>query len=75
MRKKHTMMEKDIGITLISLVITTIVLLILASVTILALIGNNGILTRAREAKEKTEQAQKDEEHKLQEITDAINGI
>ena len=75
MRKKHTMMEKDIGITLISLVITTIVLLILASVTILALIGNNGILTRAREAKEKTEQAQKDEEENLQEITDAINGI
>ena len=30
--------------------------------TIAALSGDNGILTRAKEAKEKTEQAQKDEE-------------
>ena len=50
------------GITLISLVITIIVLLILATVTIIALSGDNGILTRAKEAKEKTQQAQKDEE-------------
>ena len=50
------------GITLIALVITIIVLLILAGVTIAALSGDNGILKRATEAKEKTEQAQKDEE-------------
>ena len=43
------------GITLIALVITIIVLLILAGVTIAALSGDNGILTRAKEAKEKTE--------------------
>ena len=36
-------------------------LLILAGVTIAALNGDNGILTRAKEAKEKTEQAQKQE--------------
>ena len=41
------------GITLITLVITIIVLLILAGVTIAALSGDNGILTRAKEAKEK----------------------
>ena len=39
------------GITLVALVITIIVLLILAGVTIAALSGNNGILNRAREAK------------------------
>ena len=50
------------GITLIALVITTIVLLILAGVAIAALSGDNGILTRAKEAKEKTAQAQKEEE-------------
>ena len=47
--------------TLITLVITVIVLLILAGVTIAALNGDNGILIRAKEAKEKTEQAQKQE--------------
>ena len=41
------------GITLIALVITIIVLLILAGVTIAALSGDNGILTRAKEAKKK----------------------
>ncbi len=42
-----------------------IVLLILAGVTIATLSGDNGILTRAKESKEKTEQAQKDEEKTL----------
>ena len=53
------------GITLIALVITIIVLLILAGVTIAVLSGDNGILTRAKEAKEKTKQAQEDEKQKL----------
>ncbi len=43
------------GITLIALVITIIVLLILAGVSIATLTGENGILTRANEAKEETE--------------------
>ena len=41
------------GITLIALVISIIVLLILAGVTIGSLTGENGILTRAKEAKQK----------------------
>ena len=44
--------EKN-GITLVALVITIIVLLILAGVTITMILGENGILTRARDAKEK----------------------
>ena len=63
------------GITLIALVITIIVLLILAGVTIAALSGDNGILKRAAEAKEKTNQANKDEEDTLQEMVDAINNV
>ena len=46
---------KQKGITLIALVITIIVLLILAGVTIAALSGPNGILTNATKAKENTE--------------------
>lgn len=42
------------GITLIALVITIIVLLLLASVSIAMLTGENGILTRASEAKVET---------------------
>lgn len=46
------------GITLIALVITIIVLLILAGVTIATLIGDNGILTQAGKAKDKTTEAE-----------------
>ena len=71
MNKKQ---EKNTGITLIALVITIIVLLILAGVSIATLTGENGILTRAQEAKEKTEQAQRDEEAQLADLEDYING-
>ena len=43
------------GITLIALVITIIVLLILAGVSIAMLTGDNGILTQASQAKIQTE--------------------
>ena len=46
---------KNNGITLISLVITIIVLLILAGITIAALTGDNGILTNTKYAKFATE--------------------
>ena len=42
--------QKKNGITLIALVITIIILLILAGITINLVIGNNGILNRAKEA-------------------------
>ena len=40
-------MKKNEGLTLIALVITIIVLLILAGVTIAMLTGENGLLSRA----------------------------
>ena len=65
--------KNEKGITLIALVITVIVLLILAGITIAALSGDNGILTRAKEAKEKTEQAQKEEEKTLSNMERILN--
>lgn len=53
------------GITLIALVVTIIVLLILAGVSIATLTGENGILTRAQEAKTKTEEAEDIEKIRL----------
>ena len=49
--------KKQTGITLIALVITIIVLLILAGVSIATLTGNNGILTQANQAKENNNSA------------------
>ena len=46
------------GITLIALVVTIVVLLILAGISIWAITGENGIIKRAQEAKEETESAQ-----------------
>ena len=54
--------KKDMkGITLIALVITIIVLLILAGVSIATLTGQNGILTQANNAKTQTTQSKAEE--------------
>ena len=58
-------MKKDRGITLIALVITIIVLLILAGVTIQTLTGDNGLITKANEAKIAAEDAKLEEEIQL----------
>ena len=50
--------ENERGITLIALVISIIILLILAGITILAISGENGIIQRAVEAREETEKAE-----------------
>jgi type II secretory pathway pseudopilin PulG len=50
-------LRKNKGITLIALVITIIVLLILAGVTIATLTGENGILNQANKAKTETTKA------------------
>ena len=50
-QKKSIIINKESkGITLLALVVTIIVLLILAGVTISSITGNNGILTRTKEA-------------------------
>lgn len=58
MKKKLIKVKKEKGITLIALVVTIVVLLILAGVTIAMLTGDNGILTQAGKAKEETEKAE-----------------
>ena len=51
----HT--SKISGITLIALVVTIVVLLILAGITISLVFSENGIIAKAKEAAEKTNQA------------------
>ena len=63
--RKNEKLRGTKGITLIALVITIIVLLILAGVSIATLTGQNGILTRAQDAKEQTEIASEKEQVEL----------
>ena len=65
--------KKNKGITLIALVVTIVVLLILAGISISMLTGQNGILNRASEAKEKTEKAQADEEETIKNYENIMN--
>lgn len=64
MRSKSFLREKEKankGITLIALVITIIVLLILAAISIATLTGENGLLTKASTAKEKATKSEETE--------------
>ena len=63
------------GITLIALVITIIVLLILAGVSIATLTGDNGLLTKAQEAKQAQEDAEKKDREDLDQIANMIGDV
>ena len=71
------MLNNNKGITLIALVITIIVLLILAGVSIAMLTGQNGVLTRAKDSNDETVKAEVQEKINLalNEIyTDILSG-
>ena len=67
------MFRKEQGITLIALIITIIILLILAGIGIATLTGDNGLFTRAQQAKDKTIEAQKNEEATISEYMDEMD--
>ena len=71
--EEKDIVKKQTGITLIALVITIIVLLILAGVSIAMLTGNNGILTQAKLAKENTAAAEEKEKQDLEKLNSYIN--
>ena len=71
MKQKNKRLEK--GITLIALVITIIVLLILAGVTISMLTGENGILKQATSAKDTTDKSEFEEQVKLAVMASKVN--
>ena len=73
MKIKKELQAKERGITLIALVITIIVLLILAGVSIAMLTGENGILSQAQRAKSETENAAKNEAAILDEYNNTLN--
>ena len=63
-------MKKERGITLVALVVTIVVLLILAGISLNLAIGNEGILTRSKEATNKYEKQAENEQQGLNDVDD-----
>ena len=59
------LLKQERAVTLIALVLTIIILMILVVVSIATLTGDNGILTKAQEAREATKKAEIDEQLRL----------
>ncbi len=67
-KKKNIIMTSSTkGITLVALVITIIILIILVGISISLVLGNNGTIIKAKQAKTETEQAEQNEEIGLNE--------
>ena len=65
--------KQERGITLIALVVTIVVLLILAGVSISLVLNNNGVISKAKDAKNQYAGAQTNEEKHFNEVTDWID--
>ena len=63
------------GITLIALIITIVILIILATVTINVAFGEGGLIEKAQQAKNLTEQATRNEQESLNSIMKQFNEI
>ncbi len=74
MKPKENLLKKEEnrGITLVALVVTIVVLLILAGITITMLFSDSGIITKAREAAEATKNAQSDTEKGLNDLAEEL---
>ena len=72
--KKQNEIEER-GITLIALVITIVILIILATVSINVVFGEGGLIDRAQEGKSLTDQAKTDEQEELTGAEEYINGV
>ena len=67
--------KNDNGVTLIALVITIVVLLILAGVSLNLVIGNNGIITKAGDARDANKYATIKDEYELYKSNQYIESV
>ena len=70
---RNNIKNSEKAITLIALVVTIIVLIILAGVSISLVLGDNGIITKAREAKTNYQTVAQNEKTSLNELYDEMN--
>ena len=69
-----TKIKQERGITLIALVVTIVVLLILAGVSLNAIFSENGIIKRAKDAQNKMDQATQNDLDAINELNNWIDG-
>lgn len=69
------MLKQQKGITLVALIITIIVLLILAGVTISLVLGDNGILNHAEDAGERYQNAANNEAKGLNSVGNWMDNL
>ena len=72
-KEEKGMLKNKNGITLIALVVTIVVLLILAGVSISLVLDNNGIINRSKEAKNQYAQSRKNEQEDLENTSEWID--
>ncbi len=65
MEQKEKKRQTNKGITLIALVVTIVVLIILATVSINTVLGDNGIISRAQKARDSYSNSQKSEDEQM----------
>ena len=73
-KKKLKNLNSQRAITLIALVVTIVVLLILAGVSLNLVLGNNGIINKAKEAVDKYGEAAENEQKELNNLKDWLEG-
>ena len=73
--KETKKFAKERGITLIALVITVVILIILATVTLNVVLGEDGLIQKAQQAKEMTEQAASEEQQGLNSLMSEFTNI
>ena len=71
-RQKIFKIKKEEGITLIALVVTIIILIILATVSINTVFGEGGLIKRAEQAKAIYENAEKNDKNDLEKLEETI---
>ena len=69
------MLKNKKGITLVALVVTIVVLLILAGVSINLVLGNNGIIAKAKDAEKKSAEASQNDLIGMNELTQQLEGV
>ena len=68
-------LKEEKGITLLALILTVVIMIILAAVTINVALGEGGLVDQAKWAAEQTANSAKSEQEQLDDVADQINDI
>ena len=75
LKNRNEIVKKSEGITLVALVVTIVIMIILATVSISAVFGENGLITKAKEVSDKQSNVIRTEEEELNRVTAEYTNI